>query len=49
MKMWIVHFLTPEVVFFTVKSGFDTEKLSIVGREYHAEEDVVGFIIPEPE
>ena len=25
------------------KSGFDMKKLSIVGRDYHTEEDVVGY------
>ena len=26
------------------KSGFDMKKLSIVGKDYHSEEDVVGLL-----
>jgi len=37
------HASAEEVVKELQKSGFDMKKLSIVGKDYHTEEDVVGY------
>jgi hypothetical protein len=37
------HHEAEEGVKQLLKSGFDTKKLSIVGRDYHSEERVVGY------
>ncbi len=37
------HTTAEEVVKELQKSGFDMKKLSIVGKDYHTEEDVVGY------
>ena len=37
------HTEAEEVIKQLQKSGFDMKKLSIVGKDYHTEEDVVGY------
>jgi hypothetical protein len=37
------HAAAEEAVKELQKSGFDMKKLSIVGKDYHTEEDVVGY------
>src|SRR5208282_5898912 len=43
VAIYDTHSLAEEAVKNLQKSGFDMKKLSIVGKDYHSEEDVTGY------
>ncbi len=43
VAVYLNHTAAEEAVKELQKSGFDLKKLSIVGREYHTDEHVVGY------
>ena len=43
------HTVAEEAVKEIQNAGFDMKKLSIVGKDYHTEEHLVGYYDPKPE